>query len=837
VDLAAGWLLFPLVLAATSFGLGLLVDRISGEVLPPALILPVGLAGLMVVARFVTALSQTAPLALPAILVLAVAGFASSRARLRAARPDRLALLAAVGVFCVYGAPLVLSGHPTFAGYTLLGDTGHQLSLASFFPRHGPDWGVLPQSSYRLALYNYIVTAYPVAGQALIGVLAPLAFLDYAWLYQPFFAFVGAAMALGLYALVAPWVPDRRMRALVAFAAAQSALAVSFALQGSIKEVTGAAMLVVTSAAVSRAIAERWPARSLAPVAVAAAATVGALGPTAAGYLAPLLGVFVVVWLWRTVRRPARSELAAAAVVLVLGVVSILPVLSHASTAYKVNDATLSMKHDLGNLAAPLKPVQVSGVWLNGDYRYRPARHRSVNYAVTVIALAAAALGAAWALRRRALGPLLLLGGVGIASLYLFRRGSPYADAKIMMVLSPAMLLSAMLGGVALRDMGQRAIGLALAVVLAGAVLASNALAYHDAQLAPFPRFDELLRIDHRLDGKGPALVTEYDELSQYFLRDADPYSQPEWPHGYRVSDGYRGSGLGDPERRPSIKTPLDLDDLTTKYVQSIGTIVIRRSPTVSRPPSNYRRTFAGRYYEVWQRRPGTRGTVVRHVPLGRNVFEPAGRPRCGDVRRLSREARRLHGRLAYVPRPRLSATLPLEMVAVHQPIPGGHPPGRVTRVNAAAPAGWFAYAAYPGGIVPTGQGRLDATVDLPAGGPFRLWLEGSFGRSVSVEIDGRSAGQVSHEQGNPGQYLRLSTVALRPGRHRLVIRQSGGGLAPGNGGSDSSLRHIGPVVFSPPLNERPAGQWVSPARAGFLCDRSLDWIELVVPRRAAGAA
>ena len=31
-------------------------------------------------------------------------------------------------------------------------------------------------------------------------------------------------------------------------------------------------------------------------------------------------------------------------------------------------------------------------------------------------------------------------------------------------------------------------------------------------------------------------------------------------------------------------------------------TLVLRRSPVASRPPSAYRRTWSGRYYEVWQR-------------------------------------------------------------------------------------------------------------------------------------------------------------------------------------------------------------------------------------------
>ena len=35
---------------------------------------------------------------------------------------------------------------------------------------------------------KYFATAYPLAPQAALGVLAPLGLLDLAWLYQPFLA-------------------------------------------------------------------------------------------------------------------------------------------------------------------------------------------------------------------------------------------------------------------------------------------------------------------------------------------------------------------------------------------------------------------------------------------------------------------------------------------------------------------------------------------------------------------------------------------------------------------------------------------------------------------------
>jgi len=676
VALLAAWVLFPLVLGALALGVGLLVDRIGGGSLPGALLVPVGFAGMLVACRLAVSSDATAELALPAVLVLAVLGFVLAWRRLVSLRPHWLGVAAVLGAAAVYAAPVFLSGDPTFAGYTLLPDTSHQLTLASFLPVHGSEWEQLTNSAYKLELEKYIATAYPLAPQATLGALAPLGFLEVAWLYQPFLTFVAVSLAASLYGLIEPWVTSPGRRAFAAFLAAQPALAVAYALQGSIKELTGCAMLVLVAALCARTIAERWNARAVLPIAVAIAAAGGALGPTAGPYVAAIVLVPAAIWLWRFAHAFSWREAAFGLAAIAAAVLLSLPLLGGASTAIKVNTAVLDNAEDLGNLAAPLPIAEASGVWLNGDYRYEPARGQWLNWVAIAFVLGAAGVGLLWALRRRAIGVLVLVGPLALTSAYLLARGSPYADAKVMMVLSPAILLLAALAPVAFGGFARRVPATLLTAGLAAAVLASNALAYHDVQLAPYDRYEELLEINERLDGRGPVLVTEYDEFSEYMLRDALPYAQPEWPHGYRVNDGYRTNGLLDPAHRPSIKTPLDLDDLKTEYVQSVPTIVLRRSPTVSRPPANYERTFAGRWYEVWRRMPGTEGAVREHVPAGSNVLAPGGRPSCADMRRLAGRAREDGLRIAYSPRPRLPVVQPLELPT---------------------PPGWFEYGAYPG--------------------------------------------------------------------------------------------------------------------------------------------
>ena len=46
-----------------------------------------------------------------------------------------------------------------------------------------------------------------------------------------------------------------------------------------------------------------------------------------------------------------------------------------------------------------------------------------------------------------------------------------------------------------------------------------------------------------------------------------------------------------------------DIDRIRLDQVLVYRTLVLRRGPAASRPPSAYRLVWSGRYYEVWQRR------------------------------------------------------------------------------------------------------------------------------------------------------------------------------------------------------------------------------------------
>src|SRR5687767_14121794 len=107
------WIVFPAILGLLALGCGLLLERAAGIALPGALLLPAGVAVVVVVGSFTTMTDATAELTAPVVIVLAIAGIALLPPWRR--RPDRWAAAAAIGVFAVFAAPIVLSGEATFA--------------------------------------------------------------------------------------------------------------------------------------------------------------------------------------------------------------------------------------------------------------------------------------------------------------------------------------------------------------------------------------------------------------------------------------------------------------------------------------------------------------------------------------------------------------------------------------------------------------------------------------------------------------------------------------------------------------------------------------------------
>ncbi|HEV8149546.1 MAG TPA: hypothetical protein VGP61_05115, partial [Gemmatimonadales bacterium] len=601
-----------------------------------------------------------------------------------------------------------------------------------------------------------------------------------------------AMLSLSLYALLAPLMRARAVRALSVFVASQSALLFGYALWGGVKELATACLLALAAALVPGTVAEPRGARGLLPLAVSSAAILAVLNVSGAAWLLPTL-VVALVAVVRLQRRLGDRGFRPGHVVSFCALALVLSVPSLATAgAFRKANSVLTNPSDLQNLLRPLRAIQIAGVWPSEDFRSPPSAI-GLTYLLVLAVVSGAVLGLVWASERRAWGLLLYVAAALTGWLAIAHFGSPWVDAKALATASPALPLAGRAGAAALGAAGRRLGAILLAAAIGGGVLWSNALAYHDVSLAPRARLAELERIGERIRGRGPTLMTEYEPYGdRHFLREADP------------------EGASDLRRRPvPLRTgrllpkgqSADLDRFELSSLLLYRTLVIRRSPAESRPPAPYRLIRRGKYYEVWQRPVTARPVVLTHLPLGDRV-QAGAVPSCAQVRRLARMARSAGAMLVAPQRARSVVGEP-----ARAPHPRGwerHPP--------------LLYATHPGSV------HLRVQIRHP--GRYGVWLGGSFGRGFDVSLDGRSVGAARFELSNAGQYLRLGEATLGRGAHEVTLRYGDGDLRPG---TSARLRPLGPLILSP-ASRSAIVQYLHSRDAGRLCGTSLDWIEVVRP-------
>ena len=579
------WLVFPLLLAAVCLGCGLAVTRWTRTHVPATLLIPVGFAAVVVIGSFTTLTPRTAPLTVPLFLAVAAVGVASS---LAAARPrmDVWAMSAALVVFAVFAAPVVLSGEATFAGYIKLDDTATFLALTDRAIEHGRSVEGLAPSSFEAAL-AFNLHFYPLGSLLPLGAGAALTGEDAAWLFQPYLAFLAALLALVLYQLAALVVAPRALRATAAVLGAQAALLYGYALWGGIKELAAAPLVALVAALTGALFSSNRRGPAVVPLAVAGAALVGVLSIGAVAWLVPALAVAAAAFVRRG---DGRKPIVLGAVVVAL----IVPSLAVARTVLGAGVlGSLRNREELGNLIAPLSPLQLAGIWPTGDFRLRP-EDLSATYVLLAVAAAAALLGLGVAMARRAWEIALYASSAGLAALAFGVLGSPWLDAKALAIGSPVVVFAAVVGCSVVIGRGRRVEGLVALAAVAVGVLWSNTLAYREVNLAPRQQLAELEAIGERFAGTGPALMTEYQPYGvRHFLRRLDAEGASE----LRRRPVYLKDGTMVPKGGYA-----DISAFRDDALLPYRTLVLRRSPVGSRPPAAFQLEWSGRFYEVWQR-------------------------------------------------------------------------------------------------------------------------------------------------------------------------------------------------------------------------------------------
>ena len=749
----------------------------------------VGVAVLIAASQLTTDLASSAPATPYAIVAVALAGFlvgARRLGRLLRALPRpgwQLGLPVAVYLFAL--APVLLAGRTTFSSYGLLPDSAVHMIGADWLIHHGRDYaGLDPASSYGQYIKAYFATSYPSGGDTLFGGSALLLRLPLIWAFQPFNAFVLATAAGPAWLLAREIGLRGRWAALAALTATLPALVYGYELVASIKEIVALPMILTMGALVVNRRSLDGPPRGVIPLAVVVAAGISSLGVAFGAWVlvAAAVAVFAVVRAAAGPRPALVRALGLAGIAAVVLLVCAWPTWYELSGSLNVAESIAATPNP-GNLVRPLGIAQVAGTWFSRTYNTVPHDLDLVLTSVFIgLTIALAILGAVHLLRRRT---YYLAGWFGLMLavwLGLTIYGATWTDAKILMLSSPVVVLLGWAGVAAIREsragLARTLAAPALALLLAGGILASDAFQYHDTALAPTARYAELASLNSIFANRGPTLFTDFDEWSLYQIRSLD-IGGPDFV--------YRPLGLETVVRDHG--DPVDLDRAPPFALLPYKLIVTRRDPTASRPPSAYGLLWQGDYYEVWGRIPGAPAALAH---FGRSARLPVTCAQIATIAHLARSAN-------------------VGLVAARQV-------ARVTIDTLAAKR------------LRPADGRFASSFAIPTTGTWQLWIKGELMSAVRLTIDGRLIDTVEGEVS--GSAFSASTAApvrihLTAGNHTIEFARTGPNLAPGAGGpaylAAAFLTHPGAGARAR-LAAVPTSDWRS------LCTRRPQWVEATGP-------
>jgi len=795
-DYLVGVLCPPLLLWLVCLGCGLALERLLRVRLSNGLVLVAGLcvAYVLIMPGYTAGAGDA--LAVGLLAAVALAGLAAAREGLRARLNPGWAGLAGLAVYVLYTLPVIAYGHWTWSGYDFVNDSAFELLLANHIKGFGTVLGHLPESSERQFLVQYLITGYPLGTQALLATLSGLIRAPVEILYQGYISSLAAVGAVALASIAERRVAGWRAAA-VALAAMCANLTYQYALQGGIKEIGLLTTVCAAAALTCAAVSLGRPYAGGALVAVAAAAALATYNAVAVPYLGALVAV-LGIWLVLARNWPKPRWLLALGASCALAAVLAIPSLTTFSTFLNVAQTGQSSSGrgatQFGQLLRKLPVSQASGVWLSGEYRLPVSA--GLAGTLTLIATVAMLLllipAVLWALRRRDLGSVLLLGVMGLVLLVVFPRSSPYAQGKLLAIAGPAVVFAA-LTALALVRGRLAAPALALGGALTLAILASDGLAYGHDRVAPTARIEAIKQVGHRFRGQGLVLWNEFEEYAKYFAREA------------RISVPFEAIT----PQQVLLRNPtyfyghyFDLDEELLSFVEGYPIVVTRRSPAASRPPANYRLVYENRYYLGWRRT--SKPQVLRHLP-----------------------EQQLYAR---------SATVTCSAL---KPLVQGAPPGTELELATPPEASWFEALSDPhrtGGWVPDPNqagavltvtaGQAEASLPVAGDARYAVWVQGDFPRKVYVQVDGRTVGWVAGSN-TVDQWLQAATLRLAPGRHRVRVYAVGGHRHFGPGEwSRGDAGTIGAVALQRQQPERlravPLARWRS------LCGKQADWVELV---------
>ena len=349
-------------------------------------------------------------------------------------------------------------------------------------------------------------------------------------------AFNGLTLAIACCASLAPLVLlrdlGRARRITAALLVGFAYLLASFLVQGAFKETMQALVVLAFAIGLTELAAgrlggpspeRRWGRLGAVPLAALAVGSIYAYSFPGLAWIVGTLGVWAVVEvvLWR--RGAARTPLMRPAVAALVFAAALA-----APEVPRMIDFASFETFDpdgpgLGNLFNPLSPIEALGVWPSGDFRLDAGAGvvpAFVFYLGGALGLGALALGLRRALRRRE--HAIIAAAVASALLYLYAviDGTPYQEAKTLVILAPAIALVAVRAVMeripsihSLRDAGGRDLLLPLAgLAFLAAAAGSSALALVNGPVGP-SRWSPALTEFNQSIGDEPILAVAEDGL------------------------------------------------------------------------------------------------------------------------------------------------------------------------------------------------------------------------------------------------------------------------------------------------------------------------------------
>jgi hypothetical protein len=789
----------PVAVWIIASGSGLLIERVAGVRFPDALVVPMGFCFAIVLALGAYETGIGDELAIPVVAICAAAGLVLARRQLRARLSAGWPLLAAIAAYVLFNGSVIATGHWTWTGYNIDADSAHELLLISHMQAHGTQPASTATSSADTVISAYLSTGYPLGAQALLGVISGLLAVSPAVVWQGFIA-SAAAVATMAASLLSGRTMGRRTAALAGLVAVASALTYQYALQGAIKEVAVVAALMCALALMRHTILSGdGRAAAVVVIAVPLAAILASFNAAGVPYVLSLIGAGVAGLLLVHPRRPTRAWIRPAGVGVVTLAVLAIPALitvgtfaQVASAGYGASSATAPT---LGPLLRPLPLSEISGVWLYGDYRFPVPSGLGALLTViaTVMILLLLAPGVLRMVAAREPGPLMGLIVVALVMAIVYPLVVPYAEAKLLMIGSPIVILCALQALTGARGWDWKVLGGLAAAAIGVAVLASDALAYHAWPVAPTSRMLALQEVGKRVGAHGPVLDSEFEQFAKYFTQPAQVIVGPDAPGPEAIS-------LRDPG--PQYGASFDLNQERLGFIESFPYVLIRRSPLSSPPPANYNLVLRNRFYEVWKR--SGQPDVYAELPLEQSLEGLAPAHRAAACRALGAIAR--------------DAPAGSRLVVARLPSRYGY---LMANASNRSP-GWAPDSGLAGGVITTTPGQAEKTIHVQRSGLYELWVQGNFTRRVSVKLDGHTVGSVEGSN-TPGAWLSGGVAYVTAGRHVLAVERGGGGLGPGNGSTQAAIGAVALAAHeSPRISTLPLGSWRS------LCGGELDWVEVV---------